>query len=115
MAVAVLTSGGHAGRTYTLTGPAVISVPEQPEVPAEVLGRPTCPIDLPEEAARQRLTAAGLEPAAVRATLLGSAWAAGRPQRDRHDDVPRILGRPAATFRTWARDHRVAFGVAAAG
>ncbi|MBF9133911.1 NAD(P)H-binding protein [Plantactinospora sp. S1510] len=115
VAVAALTSDGHVGRTYTLTGPAAISVPEQAEVLADLLGRPIGTIDLIEEAARQRLTAAGLEPTAVRAALIGSAWARAGRNETVTDDVPRILGRPAATFRTWARDHRTAFGVVAGG
>jgi uncharacterized protein YbjT (DUF2867 family) len=39
VAVAALTTPDHAGRTYTLTGPELLSAPDQVEVLRKVLGR----------------------------------------------------------------------------
>jgi len=93
-AAAVLTQEGHDGATYTLTGPEAISVPEQAAILGKILGR-----DI-----------------AVRTVAVpDAAWAAGvswsRDGRNATvtDDVPRLLGRPARSFREWAEDHQAAF------
>ncbi|WP_405676966.1 hypothetical protein OG292_20290 [Streptomyces sp. NBC_01511] len=67
-------------------------------------------VDVPPEAARRQLLAAGLDPSVVEVAVRGSAFVRSGGNAVVTDDAPRILGRPARDFRTWARDHRDAFG-----
>lgn len=109
-AARVLLDGRLTGRTYTLTGPETISVPGQAAVLAEVLGRPVTTRDLTPEEARERLLAWGLEEAQAEGVLVGNAFVRGGGNAVVTEDVPELLGRPARTYRQWARDRRAAFG-----
>jgi uncharacterized protein YbjT (DUF2867 family) len=110
VAVLALTRPGHDGRAYTLTGPELLDVPAQARILADVLTRPVPTTDVPAPAARAGLLRAGLDPAAVAEVLAGSAWARAGHNAVLTGDVERLLGRPATSFRTWAHDHRRAFG-----
>ncbi|MCZ0986082.1 NAD(P)H-binding protein [Streptomyces diastatochromogenes] len=109
-AVRALVDGGHAGRTYTLTGPEAISVPGQATVLASVLGRPVATRDLsPEETREHLLTAWGFDEAQADGVLTGTAFVRGGGNAIVTEDVRQMLGRPARTYREWAQDHREAF------
>lgn len=102
VAVAALTGPAHAGRLYTLTGPELLSVPDQARQWGEIIGRPVATVDvLPAEAAG-RMLAAGMHPAAVDAVVTGSAWARAGHNAVLTGDVEQVLGRPAVSFRDWA-------------
>ncbi len=104
VAVHVLTSAGHDGARYVLTGPESITHAEQVRIIGETIGRPVRWEDLPPEIARQQLTAAWGNAQFVEARL--KAWASFVESPERvTDTVQRLLGRPARTFRSWARDH----------
>ncbi|MET7473223.1 NAD(P)H-binding protein [Streptomyces sp. NPDC005648] len=109
IAVTALLDPGHAGRTYTLTGPETLSAHEQAAVLGEVLGRPVPLHDLSAEERRAQLLASGLGE-----TYADSIMAAARfIQEGGNDivteDVRQVLDRPARTYREWAQDHRGAF------
>lgn len=82
----------HHGRTYTLTGPELLNVPEQVAVLSQVLGRALSTVDVPLES----LPAAYAE--GVRAIRDGQGSLLS-------DDVAEVLGRPPRTYATWARDN----------
>ncbi|MDG4757244.1 NAD(P)H-binding protein [Micromonospora sp. WMMD710] len=109
VAVAALTDPAHAGKTYTLTGPELLSVPHQASQLADVIGRPVVSMDVPSTTATQQLLSSGMPPAAVEATIIGTAWARAGHNRILTDDVAKVLARPPATFRDWAQRHREAF------
>ena len=91
VAVRALLGDDHHGRTYTLTGPELLSVPDQVAVLSEVLGRTLSTVDLP-------LTALPPEHAeGLRAALTGEGSFLS-------DDVAEVLGRPATAYATWARE-----------
>nr|WP_189939588.1 NAD(P)H-binding protein [Streptomyces aurantiogriseus] len=110
VAARVLLEGRLAGRTYTLTGPETISVPGQAAVLAEVLGRPVTARDLAPEETREHLRAWGLGEAQVEGVLGGAAFVRAGGNAVVTEDVPEVLGRPARTYREWARAHRGLFG-----
>lgn len=110
VAVRVLVAGGHGGRTYTLTGPETIDVPGQAAVLAAVLGRPVGTRDLsPDETREHLLTVWGFDEAQAAGVLAGTAFVRGGGNAVVTEDVPRVLGRTARTYRQWAEDHRSAF------
>jgi uncharacterized protein YbjT (DUF2867 family) len=105
VAVQALTRSGHHGQTYTLTGPELLSVPQQVSQLSEILGRPVPMLDVePAELARQ-LAAYGEDPASIEAMLRGIGFARAGRNAVLTGDVERVLGRPAGSFANWARRH----------
>ncbi|MFI2764976.1 NAD(P)H-binding protein [Streptomyces echinatus] len=110
VAVRALLDSRYAGRTYTLTGPEAITVPEQAAVLASVLGRPVPTRDLSTDETREFLrTAWGLDAAGAEGVLAGLAHVRRGGNATVTEDVPEVLGRTARTYRAWAADHRGAF------
>ncbi|HEV7974635.1 NAD(P)H-binding protein [Amycolatopsis sp.] len=109
VAAEALTNPIHSGQTYTLTGPELLSVPQQADVLSRVLDRPIRTIDLPRDSARAQLLQSGMDSVAVEVVITGSTWAREGHNAVLTDDGPRVLGRPAGSFASWAHDHRAAF------
>ncbi|WP_419586991.1 SDR family oxidoreductase [Streptomyces sp. Qhu-G9] len=109
VAVEALLSARHAGHTYTLTGPGMISVPDQAAVLADVLGRPVGTVDLTPDQARAKMTEWGMAAAYVEGVMAGSAYVRAGGNAVVTGAVRQVLGRPPRTYRTWAQDHRAAF------
>jgi (4-alkanoyl-5-oxo-2,5-dihydrofuran-3-yl)methyl phosphate reductase len=111
VAVRALTTDGHEGVAYALTGPEALTTRQQVAVLGEVLGRELRfeQISLEEHhgvmAARySRETADGVVKA------LRSALESGDGFRGRvFPGVPQALGVPGRTFRHWATEHAAAF------
>lgn len=109
VAVEALLSSAHAGQIYALTGPELLSVPDQAARLEHLLGRPVNTVDLPLNAARAQMLASGMDISVVDVIITGSAWVRAGHNAILTADVTRVLGRPPASFDTWARDHRHAF------
>jgi hypothetical protein len=75
----------------------------------EEIGRPLESVDVPLDVARQQMLAAGFDPAVVDVAVRGYRLVRDGGNAVLTHDVHHILGRPARTFRTWAREHRDAF------
>ncbi|MET7483841.1 NAD(P)H-binding protein [Streptomyces sp. NPDC005538] len=112
VAVAALLDAGHTGRTYTLTGPEVLSVPDQAAVLAGVLGRPVEVRDLSTAEAREYLLGLGFSDTFIDASEISRAYVRGGGNEVVTDDVPEVLGRPARTYREWAEGHKEMFAEA---
>ncbi|GAA3662209.1 NAD(P)H-binding protein [Nonomuraea antimicrobica] len=108
VAVHVLTSAGHNGAAYALTGPDELTQAEQARVIGQATGREVRWEDQPPEEAREQLMAAWGDPAFVDAALKTWESFVTNPERAT-DTVERLLGRPALTFRQWALDHAADF------
>jgi len=104
VAVHVLTSEGHDGAKYVITGPESIMHAQQVAIIGEAIGRHVRWEDLPPDTARKRLTAAWGNPDFVEARLKAWARFVHTPERVT-DAVEQLLGKPARTFRSWAEDH----------
>jgi uncharacterized protein YbjT (DUF2867 family) len=104
VAAAVLVRGGHGGRTYTLTGPEALTVPEQVAVISAATGREIRYVEQSEEEARAEMLAAGRPPEVVD-VLLG--WKRDMPAEGYTvtSAVEDVLGRPARSFALWAHEH----------
>ncbi|MEV0740769.1 SDR family oxidoreductase [Streptomyces sp. NPDC050549] len=110
VAVAALLDACHSGRTYTLTGPEVLSVPDQAAVLAEVLGRPVEVRDLSSAEAREYLLGLGYSDTFIDASEISREFVRNGGNEVVTGEVREVLGRPPRTYREWAQDHRAAFG-----
>ncbi|MFI8263566.1 MULTISPECIES: SDR family oxidoreductase [unclassified Streptomyces] len=108
VAVRALTEEGHAGRSYTLTGPEAISAAEQTAHLSELLGRPLRFEELPLERARAAMCRR--HPSELAEALLDGAERQRAGAKAAVDaTLPALLARPAGSFRRWAGDHLSAF------
>ena len=102
--VHALTSDGHDGAKYLITGPESITQAELAAIIGRAIGREVRWEELPLDAARALLVEAWGNPDFVEARL--KAWASFVETPERvTDTVERLLGRPALTFRSWAHEH----------
>ncbi|WP_033338501.1 NAD-dependent epimerase/dehydratase family protein [Catenuloplanes japonicus] len=108
VAVLALTTPGHAGRHYTLTGPESLSQPEKVAVIGAATGRDLTFTEVGPEAVRRGMRAAGL-PDEIPDRLLGSLADYARAAGPTTGTVRDLLGRPARTYAEWAIAHRAAF------
>ena len=106
-AVAALALAGdeHFGRSYTLTGPEALTHAEVARIISDVSGRDVVFEPATDEEMLGWLTGAGWRPevAGVVVALYQSVRAGVRAAVT--NDVERLLGRPATSFRSFAEDH----------
>ncbi|WP_435592199.1 NAD(P)H-binding protein [Nocardia sp. bgisy118] len=111
VAVEALLSAAHAGHTYTLTGPELLTAADQAAALAAVLGHPIEVADIPEELARQHMLAAGMSGEYIDGALAGQAYVRAGGNAVRTDDVQVVLGRTPRTYADWAATNADAFRV----
>ncbi len=109
VAVEVLTSEGHAGKGYTLTGPESITYAQLAEQLSEVVGKTVKAVNVPVEAATQSMLDMGV-PDWLAGALAEYAVVFSDNYADFFtDDVKNITGKPARTYKEFARDFVDAF------
>lgn len=109
VAANVLTSSGHEGMAYSLTGPDAFTIKQAASAIAEVTGRQVTYVDIPEVAARNAMVEMGLEAWFIESMMeLHRANKEGRAS-DVNDAVPRLLGRKATPFLAFAKQHAAAW------
>lgn len=105
VAATVLTTDGHEGQTYRLSGPEALSPHEMTAILADILGRPLRFVEVDPSAARQTILNHGQSEImadaimALRATALESFASLVQPA------VEDITGVRPNTFRDWAIRH----------
>ena len=111
VAAEALTSDGHEGKTYTLTGPAALGIAEVASILSEVAGREIKYVDVPESAAHDGMLQAGLPRWQVEALM--ELHAANKQNRWSAvtSDIEEVTGAPATTFAQFARDYAENFRV----
>ncbi len=109
IAVKCLTTPGHEGRRYELTGGEALSNQEVAGIFSEVLGRTINYVDVPEAAATEGMTKAGMPAWLVKLlTELNAIGKAGYLAAI-SPDAEKVLGRKPTTFRQFVNDHRTVF------
>ncbi|MBL7260044.1 NmrA family NAD(P)-binding protein [Paractinoplanes lichenicola] len=108
-AAAALTGDGHAGRTYTLTGPAAITYAQIADELSRAIGRTVAYVHVHDDQARAALIDDGLPP-----FLADAIVAIFRSQRagsmaGTTADVLRLTGHEPRTFAQFARGHAAVF------
>ncbi len=99
----------HAGKTYWLTGPELLSNYDVAAVLSKLLGRTITYTELTFEENKDAMIRAGVpEPIAQQNAQAFSLTADGDAAWIT-DDVPAVLGRPARSFEQFTADHAAAF------
>lgn len=108
VAVAALTSAGHAGAAYELTGPETLTQAEQVRTLGAAVGREVRWEEMPVEEARESLLARGWEPGFVEHGL--AYWASLVDQPETVTGVvEEVTGKPGRRFAEWAVEHAADF------
>jgi len=110
VAAQVLTSPGHQGTSYVLTGAEALTAAEVAERLSTATGRKVHYVDVGPDGFRQALTGSGLPGWLVDALIEGNTLLAAGYGAEVTDEVAKLTGRASLTFEQFAVDHRLAFG-----
>lgn len=109
VAVEALTTDGHDGKIYDLTGPEALSHNEMATILSEKTGKEISFVDIPEEAARQAMLSQHMPEQIVDAMLeLYAAQKAGKSSMVTNT-VQEVTGRSPHTFQQFAKDYHECF------
>ena len=103
------TPAPHAGKTYWLTGPELISNYDVAEVLSKLLGRTITYTELNLDENKNAMIQAGVPAPIAEMNAQAFALNAEGDAEWVTDDVATILGRPARSFEQFAADHAAAF------
>lgn len=109
VAATVLSTPGHAGKAYELSGPESLTTAQQVATLGSVLGRPLKYVNVPDSAAREAMGQMGMPPryADAMVGLIQTLRSLGRIEPT--GDVKALLGREPRSFRQWAEANAAAF------
>jgi uncharacterized protein YbjT (DUF2867 family) len=105
VAVTVLTSKGHEGKIYTLTGPAALGIVEVARILSEMTKREFKYVEVPGAAARDGMLQAGVPPWQVDLVLELHAVNKQNRWSAVTSDIEKVTGTPPTDFAQFARDH----------
>jgi uncharacterized protein YbjT (DUF2867 family) len=108
VAATALTEDGHGGKTYTITGPEVLTPPEMTQIIGAAIGRDLRFIELTEAEAREQWRAEGFPDEVIEFFV----WAHGNTPPIGYTVVPtveQVTGRPPRPFAQWAAEHAADF------
>ena len=109
VAVAALTSDGHVGKTYTITGPEALSFQEVAKKLAAATGKRVTYQDVSLDTMRQELVATGIPPWLVEVRMEFAAALRDGSAAAVTDTVQAVTGQPPLTFDAFAREHAALF------
>jgi uncharacterized protein YbjT (DUF2867 family) len=104
-AVAVITSEGHSGRIYDLTGPEVLGYADMAKQLGEAIGRPVEYVDVSAEAAREAMLADGWPEFQADGYIELLALQATGVAADVTQTVEKLTGVKPRPFETFAKDY----------
>jgi uncharacterized protein YbjT (DUF2867 family) len=105
----VLTSGGHAGKTYTLTGPELLTYHDVAAKISALVGRPVRYIDITQEQLRQSLREAGMPAWQVEALADLQTYYSDGAGGVVTGDLRAVLGREPIRFEQFLKDNATTF------
>ncbi|MFI9509174.1 NAD(P)H-binding protein [Nocardia sp. NPDC052566] len=105
VAAAALTTEGHEGQIYTLSGPQPLTPGEQTAILAEVLDRPLRYVEVTPAQARHALLEHGVPAELADAIMALRADALEAFTSVVHPTIERVTGRAPRTFAEWAAAH----------
>jgi uncharacterized protein YbjT (DUF2867 family) len=105
VAAAALTEDGHAGKTYTVTGPAAVTHAEIATEFGDVIGRPVRFQSIPPEAFLAALTGAGMPEWQAQGLVEDYAHYDRGEASAVSPDVAQVTGTSARSLHDFAHDH----------
>jgi uncharacterized protein YbjT (DUF2867 family) len=102
-------SAGHAGKTYWLTGPELISNYDVAAVLSDLLGRTITYRELSFEENKEVMIRAGVPGQVAEMNAQAFSLTADGDAEWVTEDIPSLLGRPARSFGQFAADYAAAF------
>jgi len=114
-AAAVLTTAGHDGRTYVLTGPEAITYDRVAAELSAATARHVEYIDVPDEDAKQGMIQAGMPELVAEQVVKVFVMLREGAAEQVTTTVESLTGRPPRDFASFARDHAHLFAPAAVG
>ena len=109
-----LTESGHAGKTYTITGPQALSHSEIAAELSEALGKPIRHVDISPNKMRETLLSFGMPPWQVDGIVEDYEQYRNGEAAEVSSDVKQVTGREPHTFAEFARDYAEVFQTRAA-
>ncbi len=109
VAVKALTTDGHAGKAYTLTGPVALSTQDQADIIGKAIGKSVKHVDVTPEQARDGMLKGGFPAAYADAMLELSAVIKAGQAATVTNTVEELLGRKPGTFEAFVAKHVAAF------
>jgi len=108
-AAVVLTTPGHAGQAYDLSGPAALTTDEQVQTLAKALGRPLTYVNVPDSAARDAMLGMGWPVQDVDAMIDFIQGVRPMGRLAPVDGVQKLTGNAPRSFEQWAGANIAAF------
>ena len=105
----IASPAAHAGKTYWLTGPELLSNYDVAAVLSTLLGRTITYRELTFEQTKDAMIRAGVSEQIAEMNAQAFALTADGDAEWVTQDVPALLGRPARSFEQFAGDHAAAF------
>jgi uncharacterized protein YbjT (DUF2867 family) len=112
VAAQLLTSDGHSGKIYSLTGTEAVTYDEVAARLSKLTGRQIRYVDLPPAEQEKALRGLGMPEWQVRALLELQAFYTGGPGSKVSPDVRAVLGRDPISFDQFLSDNAAAFSPA---
>ena len=112
VAAHALTSDGHEGATYVVTGPEALTYDEVASRLGAAIGREVTYVDVPPHAAREAMVGVGLDPWLADALVELHVAHQQEGTQEVTDEVTRATGRGARTLEDFLADHQAAFRTA---
>ena len=110
MAAEIITSPAvHAGKTYWLTGPELVSNYDVAAVLSKLLGRTITYQELTFEQNKDAMIRAGIPEQIAEMNAQAFSLTADGDAEWVTQDVPSLLGRPACSFEQFTADYAAAF------
>jgi len=109
VAAVVLSSNGHEGQTYEITGPEALSFEEVADHFSNALGRPVRYVRTSFEESRRRMMESGMEEWLASAVTQTYRFMKDGGAKHVTDVVARLTGSEPISFSEFARDYAAAF------
>ncbi len=110
VAVVTLTTPGHVGKKYVVTGSEALSYRQAAEIIGAVIGKPVRFVDESPDEARARRVREGVPPAVIESILAIAAYQrAGGKTVTITSTIAELTGRPPRTVAEFVHEHAASF------
>jgi uncharacterized protein YbjT (DUF2867 family) len=109
VAVRTLTSDGHEGKAYPLTGAEALTTSEQVKILSDAIGRPLEYVAITDEAAREGMERTGMPSFLIDALVPFAAFIRSGKAARVFPTVEEVTGRPPLRFSDWTKENAAAF------